>query len=116
VSDTKDIDPLVALANAFPGATTSIFGFGYMAEMGDVRVWLSHGDSADYQHTWIAELTITQSNGVEAEFRAGGPSIECALDTLVVQARNEIEEEERNALERYECARRTRERLTRLFP
>lgn len=116
MSDTVDIDPLVALANAFPGATTSIFGFGYMAELRDIRVWLSHGDSADYQYTWITELTITQTNGVQAEFRAGGPSIECALDLLAVQARIEIEEEERNALERYECAKATRERVAKLFP
>lgn len=116
MSDTVDIDPLVALAKAFPGATCSIVGFNYMAELGDVQVWLSGGDSSDYQHTWITDLAITQSDGVQAEFSAGGPSIECALDALAVQARIEIEEEERNALERYECAKATRERVAKLFP
>lgn len=115
MNDAVDTDPLVALAKAFPGAICSIIGFDYMAELRDVQVWLIHGDSSDYQHTWIAELIITQTNGVRAEFRAGGPSIECALDTLAAQARIEIQEEESNALERYECAKATRERVVKLF-
>lgn len=115
MSEIVDTDPWDALGTALPGSARRVSGIGYVAEIPEVQMWLTHG-CGDDPMAWVADLEVIRDGQTPFKSRADGETTDSALIALGVNARAKAEVEEMEALERYQQAKETRERVAKLFP